>query len=976
MKRIISVLSAFLLTSTAFSGFVLADEEAVSVTAQEEFCFKTGIFTKTDYNKDKKLTRGDFTEVIANLCNLEVIKVDESQWNDLMYGEGSTEDSGVLFEDVDRVHPDYATIKAVVKAGYMKGISESLFGPELYITENQVYKVLFDMIGYKSLAELSGGYPAGYIAISSEQGVGSNVRADKNGYLTYGELSKIIYNMLDVQVMEFDYSSDASYVYSENENKTFMNHVMGIEVETGFLTDNGYTAFDGESEIPADYVKVGAVQAKISAESEYMRDFLGQYVELYYKYDDKDEYNNESVYMIPKQTSNEVYSFRADDFISYKDNTIKYYNENGREKNISLSPLQYLVVNNEATGDIREDNFKFDDGKITVIPQSVNGKTVIVVESVEYAFVNTTNSTENSIYNKLSNFQTITKLDSYENVAINFANGDSATLEDIKPSVVLEIVRNSKDIKITISASAVSNYNITNITENDDGKTVISNGEVNYIVSKQYSKASNKVNFKTSKNYTIYLNSKNEVVWVDTKTTNYSVAYLLKAWVDDTGDKALMKVCSMDAAFSTYTLDEKVKISDTEGKEHKGILAEEIVTLINKNELIRFKVNDNGLVTYIELPLNEVPAQNDRLHKVVDNSNSTGTLIYQWGGGGFGGSLSYVNNVPVLRIPANLSDVKKFEKTTPLGAFEGNNNTRPFVAYSTLNNDFIAEYIIALPKKNEIDSIKDGRDFLAVQSINDVIDEDDQMIKEIKGYLVYGTKTSVAVKNVTMYCAADELEIVQNMRDIYHNAVVAYNAKNNKNEKTNDNEYELKPGDIIRLKYDEYNYIALAELVFRPTLTNPASPEGVKGALAGSSGYFVPGKFDSNPIALESGIYTPNKGKNITGMEFRLALSFVNAKYDNVLQVTTQDLSVAPYDKNQGYNPNTNPTGRYMVDALQISSIPSLIYIEYNNGKVVEMRNAQASDIRSYEEVGADCSRLLHNWYWGGGIHGFVINGN
>ena len=334
MKRIISILSAFFLTSNMFGGFIRVNANVDNLTPQEEFCFKMGIFSQDEYDRDKKLTRGDFTEVIANICEVETVKVEQSQWNELMYVDGTQGEKNVIFDDVDSVHPDYSTIKAVVEAGFMRGISDNLFGPELYITDAQVYKVLLDMIGYTKAAEMSGGYPAGYRAISSEQGIDQGVRADANGYLTYAELAKVIYNILDVNVMEFDYSNEASFIYQENDNKNFMNHVMGIDVIDGYLTDNGYTAIDGESEIEADSVKVGDVKVKISDDNSYMRNYIGQQVELYYRYDDRDEDNNEAVYMIPKKSQNEVITIKAENFISYTGNTIKYYNENGREKNI------------------------------------------------------------------------------------------------------------------------------------------------------------------------------------------------------------------------------------------------------------------------------------------------------------------------------------------------------------------------------------------------------------------------------------------------------------------------------------------------------------------------------------------------------------------------------------------------------------------------------------------------------------------
>ena len=292
-------------------------------------------------------------------------------------------------------------------------------------------------------------------------------------------------------------------------------------------------------------------------------------------------------------------------------------------------------------------------------------------------------------------------------------------------------------------------------------------------------------------------------------------------------------------------------------------------------------------------------------------------------------------------------------------SFVGKNNSRRFIAYTTKRNAFAAEYLIAKSYENESVELKDTRDFLVVKEISTaILDEDDNVGKKITGFIVYGTKSDVAKKEITLYCDEESYAVINSMPDLYHS----------KDEAGNENKYELQSGDIIRLSYDESSYIEMAELVFRPTLTNPAFPSGAKGALAGSIGYYDAASEYSNPIVLdENGALKKGMARYIVGTNFRLAMSWVNARVEDVYQVTTQDLSSEMFDLD-------GDGGRYMVDVINASAT-SMILIEYEDGKVAQIRAATAQDIKSYEEVGDDCSRIIHNWYWGTGLHGFVING-
>ncbi|MBQ7097339.1 MAG: S-layer homology domain-containing protein, partial [Clostridia bacterium] len=66
-----------------------------------------------------------------------------------------------MFRDVDEKYRPY--VEEVVELGYMKGYDGEHFGPDDYVTNEQLVKVFVTIAGASPLAEAQGGYPYGYV---------------------------------------------------------------------------------------------------------------------------------------------------------------------------------------------------------------------------------------------------------------------------------------------------------------------------------------------------------------------------------------------------------------------------------------------------------------------------------------------------------------------------------------------------------------------------------------------------------------------------------------------------------------------------------------------------------------------------------------------------------------------------------------------------------------------------------------------
>lgn len=975
MRKRISTITLLIILVNIFGQCIVGSAEPEkTISPQEEFCLENEFFSKKDYNPDAIVSRGAFTEVVANIAGLEVVTVEQDKWAGYVYEGSIDEGDGTIFKDVDASHPYYSSIKAVVDAGYMDGISANTFAPEVNLTLKQAYITFLDMINYKKVAEVEGGY----VKLARNLGITKGLSVSENDYLSYKELAKVIYNMLDVK----------SYNYYMNETKTFMSDVLKMKEVRGFLTDNGYTAIDGASTIGENFIKVGDIVAQVPASKEYMRNYIGREVKLYYIYEDADTYNNVAAYMVCDSKS-DVYTLDRENFIEYTESAIKYY-KSGRSRTISLSKVQHMIYNNRSVGVFDESIFEFDAGEITVIPKSVGGKTVIAITSVEHIYVASVDAEKQEIENKLKHSDTdknidVLELRNYDRISIVSEDGDEMSLENILAGNVLEVIRNNSQIRITVVARSEKNFYISNIEENEFGTKTVYGDNKSYDIAYQYyhspryktpdenleTTQNKKAGFELGKFYDFYLNSKNQIVWAEPRTGDFQIGYLIETNVYD--EETRITLSDMEGRVNKYYCATDFIISDSSGKRHRKLSEDDIEKYLGGvNDLIRFKFNKEGLINYIELPMDTMPENDDRLYKIVNTreqypEGGEKPYPYQRGGMGFGGTLGVLSTVKLLKVPADAKDYKKYKKTTIIDSFNGSDNGRRFIAYTTKRNAFAAEYVIALEKVGEVEKLKTKRAFFVVNKIStEILDDEYNVGKAITGYLVYGDKLDVAKKEMTLYCSEEYYDVINSMANLYENALGVVQ-----------NTYQLQSGDIIRVSYDEYNYVNMAELVFRPTLAHQDNPEsGTMGTLAGSIGYFDSTNPRSNPVVLTSTVDPKNNNsyyvngdtvKRPVGLEFWLAMSWVNDKYEDVYQITTQDLSKGAFDP-------TGANGRYLVQAVNMSAT-SMVLVEYDGAKVKSIRPATSQDIKTREEVGAKCSRIIHNWYYGGGLHGFVING-
>lgn len=120
------------------------------------------------------------------------------------------------FLDVPENHWAYPYICAAQSQGIVCGDGAGNFYPEDKITNEEIIKILVCLLGYDIRAEQTGGYPGGYTREASRIGLTEGLQLDVYFPATRNDVGIMVYNSLDVPVME--QAENGDYVILDGQN--------------------------------------------------------------------------------------------------------------------------------------------------------------------------------------------------------------------------------------------------------------------------------------------------------------------------------------------------------------------------------------------------------------------------------------------------------------------------------------------------------------------------------------------------------------------------------------------------------------------------------------------------------------------------------------------------------------------------------------------------------------------------------------
>ena len=251
LKKTLAVVLAFaMILSMGLTSMAAYSDVTAGTVVSEAVDILSGLniltgFEDGTFKPDETVTRAQMAAIICRTLGYE----DQAQSS-----MGTT-----VFNDVAADHWASGYINVAQAQQIINGYGDGNYGPEDKVTYEQAVKMIVSALGYDIAATAKGGYPTGYLAIASAEGITKSANGKVGDAATRGTIAVLVYNALEVRLMDQNsWSTDGTDTYGKDNKNILTNYLDVVKVE-GIVTDNaltevaGYTyQADAESNVTID----------------------------------------------------------------------------------------------------------------------------------------------------------------------------------------------------------------------------------------------------------------------------------------------------------------------------------------------------------------------------------------------------------------------------------------------------------------------------------------------------------------------------------------------------------------------------------------------------------------------------------------------------------------------------------------------------------------------------------------------------
>jgi len=536
-----------------------------------------------------------FTEKEGNVTRSEFI----NQLINLRYGE--KENKITTFKDVDEFNVASGEIEYAKELGIID--NAGMFYPELPITVSQAKKVAVNLLGYREMAELKGGYPLGYSQVAEELELFSDTVSDK--YITWQEFSEIIYNILNAPAISVQISGeDITYMVEDEAN--LLNTKFEIYEFSGIETANYLTSLTDKNEKSGEgFVKVAGEEYRYGG-----KDYLGYNVSGFYR-----DVDGEKEIITMRPDKNEELTLKTEDIEYFDPYTVRYTTDE-KTDSFDIYPGYSFIYNHKAYEKTDIADLIMDSGAdVSFIDADRDGKyeTIKMIKK-DYLVVSNVN-TFDMIVSGNDFSKGIIKLGDEVIYKIE-KNNRASEIYDISVGDLL-CYTVSEDL-MYYEINAVYNEISGKVSAIDKEEKTIKINETEYDYNSYFEKYYESY-VTLGSDVTVLTDDEGEICAVISRTNTYSYGWIIKKWDDELSDRICLKMFTEAGSVENYTLSENVMFDGVKTAD-KSVINGKLDLGSDSKRFVRYFVNKNGEITKIDFSENaagEVPFLEN---KKADNS--------------------------------------------------------------------------------------------------------------------------------------------------------------------------------------------------------------------------------------------------------------------------------------------------------------------------------------------------------------------
>lgn len=592
-------------------GIMLCIPVAVAAESHTETAIRElsslGVISAEDMTSEKlntPTTRGEFSQYLIRLMDLAEL-------------ESSMSFVG-MYSDVSSHAPYARSVELLSQLGLISGTGEHTFSPESPVTMEQASKMILCALGYNVVAENAGGWPNGYTSTAVKTGLLEGVKTS-NGF-NCEQVLIMLKNALDIDMVVNTSISPSTSYYEVMPGETLRLRLMTESAGdvayklSGVVsaTPYSYTVLQ-IPDLENDEVVIDNVIYRVGTTNAEM--YFGQKVDFYAV-----ERNDEMVLVsIVPSSQNKIYHIDSDDLNYINKDVISYKKDNNNKQSVNVEANATFLYNGSPVRKENLSNYPLVNGYIDAIDNDTD-KSADIVQiwnhvDVPVADINenlfrfktgyTLNGASTLFYDKESKEKKFLLIDE---------NGQITTPAKLNDDIVLSVFVNEDADRYAIYVSSKS---VTGRIEAYDDETITINGA-------DYPIMQNTVyEFGLGDEVTAYMNYFGQISYMEKIESEGTYGYVSRF-----GDYSLssgVELQIVTAADVSFRSEEKADANDVYATNEVPVLvcsnegifcfetadnvrvngekvsSRELASYVSEEDIIFFKTNSNGEITYIEV---------------------------------------------------------------------------------------------------------------------------------------------------------------------------------------------------------------------------------------------------------------------------------------------------------------------------------------------------------------------------------------
>ncbi len=670
-----------------------------------------------------QLTRGEFAEIAVKLSAL----YDDIDSKEKMY-----------FIDVEDSHPKSKAIYAAVNIGLMKGNGDYTFAPDRAVSYEELTKILVEIVGYKWLAELNGGYVSGYLNTANKIGLLDGVSVDNMNGMS---IAKMLYNALFVEYPIVAGIGD-SVTYETEPERTYMTEVLKVKEVTGIVEATEETELYGESSLGKNEIKVNGI---IFRGNKLASDLLGKKVDVYYKADRDSALAKEIIY-IGVSDKCSVLELTSDD-VEYADGVFTYYGDSNKAKTARISDAAAIIYNGTAIDDPAFDmsSLEPENGNVVLIENDGDKVyDVVIVRNYYNIKIESISVVDDKIYDGSLRRRDLV-IDNMDNWHFFNKDGGAISFEDLPVGSLVSVEENSKGGNVYVGQDLI----LGAVEKAYEDRLVIGGAE--YFFCDDLSEM--QVKMPVAGDYGRFLRDRmGKIAYFDSMSDSMMTGLLLSAGKERGADgKFKVNIYTIFSQSQVFELAAKVKIDGQTFRTDAGVFSKEADAIINHlrlgaakenpaltNELplaqvVRYKTDDAGNICELDTTVMNEKYEDENSLKITLPYEEGKNVFYKKRGMSFDGKVVLDGNSLVFIVNTPLGGKLDDNFQLVSGGYFSDNMYKDVSALNFVKDKIVADVMLVYQDTSERELVGEAYE-MVIDETGYMCNDEGEIFETISGY--------------------------------------------------------------------------------------------------------------------------------------------------------------------------------------------------------------------------------------------------